>query len=61
MARKMLLILCPNGEWECPGVQFHKGMGQNMFENDKDLGEHVASGLTIALCSACLHHCNKNS
>lgn len=49
--RQLLLVLCPNGDWRSPKVQFLVPHGQ-LGKVDKDAAlEHVTTGLTIALAA----------
>ena len=50
--RQLLMVLCPNGDWRAPKVQFYKPLqGPLSRATDEELLEHVVSGLMIALCS----------
>lgn len=47
--RRILLALCPNGDWRSDTVEFYVAPGQQ-WERDQQLA-HVTSGLMAALCA----------
>lgn len=49
--RRLLLIMCPNGDWRSPRVQFYPAAGSARQPTSAYL-EHVVAGLMTALCAA---------
>lgn len=50
-ARQLLLVLCPNGDWRKPKVEFFPDIAAGNFESEEQMLDHVTTGLVSALCS----------
>lgn len=50
--RRILLVLCPNGDWRAPKVQYYVAPGKLEATNQSTLLEHVTAGLITALCAS---------
>lgn len=48
--RRMVLALCPNGDWRNPAVEYYLPAGAQ--HSRQELIDHVASGLVAALCGS---------
>ena len=50
--KRLLLVLCPNGEWRAQRVQFYLRSDGRGPQQEEAVAEYVSLGLVVALCSA---------
>ena len=50
--RRILLVLCPNGDWREERAQFYRNLGRVEINSDADAVTHVTNSLLVALCGS---------
>lgn len=49
--RRMLLAMCPNGDWRCHEVQYYAPLGDGAVVDPQSVLTHLTAGLLTALCA----------
>lgn len=49
--RRLLLVMCPNGDWRSPAVQYYAPLGEQQAVDRKKVLAHLTTGLLTALCA----------